>query len=129
VSSGAPHPPRDDADAMRWVANVLLGELADDPDIVVGQKAPSGHRVLWAFSVLPGGDDPYVLLPADAPRAAAAAVHGLGNPLRTRDRAVEAAAGLAMRARVGTVKVEGAQVAPDVFPQRGVATHLNLSMS
>ena len=30
--------------------------------------------------MLPGGDDPYVLIPADAPRAAAAAVHGLGNP-------------------------------------------------
>lgn len=101
MSSGAPHPPRDDADAMRWVANVLLGELADDPDIVVGRKVPSGHRVLWTFSMLPGGDDPYVLIPADAPRAAAAAVHGLGNPLRSRDRAVEAAAGLAMRARVG----------------------------
>ena len=101
MSSGAPHPPRDDADAMRWVANVLLGELADDPEIVVGPKAPSGHRVLWTFSMLPGGDDPYVLIPADAPRAAAAAVHGLGNPLRSRDRAVEAAAGLAMRARVG----------------------------
>jgi hypothetical protein len=101
VSSGAPHPPRDDADAMRWVANVLLGELADDPEIVVGPKAPSGHRVLWTFSMLPGGDDPYVLIPADAPRAAAAAVHGLGNPLRSRDRAVEAAAGLAMRTRVG----------------------------
>ena len=67
MSSGAPHPPRDDADAMRWVANVLLGELADDPEIVVGRKAPSGHRVLWTFSMLPGGDDPYVLIPPMRP--------------------------------------------------------------
>ena len=88
------------APGFGWVVNSLLGELAGDPDIAWGSSLPAGHRPLWTFSLAPNAEDPYLLLPSDVIPAAQAAVHGLGNPLRSRDRALEAAVGIALRTRL-----------------------------
>lgn len=85
---------------MIWFVDVLLGELAGDEDIVAGSTIPQGFRPLWTFAQAPNGTDPYVLLPGDAPAAARAALKGLGNPWRARDRVAEWLGGTAMRTRV-----------------------------
>jgi hypothetical protein len=97
VASGAEIPDGVDADAIRWVTNVLLGAAADQVTFTIGRRPPPGHRVLWSFAPLPSASRPYVLLPLGSRRAAAATVHGLGNPLARRERYAEAVASLVMR--------------------------------
>jgi hypothetical protein len=97
VASGADTPHGVDVDAIRWATGVLLGAAADEVTLTIGRRPPPGHRVLWSFAPLPSATRAYVLLPLGSSRAAAATVHGLGNPLARRERYAEAAASALMR--------------------------------
>jgi hypothetical protein len=100
MASGADIPGEAEAAGIGWATRVLLGAAADEVTVTVGRRPPRGHRVLWSFAPLPSARRPYVLVPLGSAAAAAAALHGLGNPLLRSRRMAEASASVLMRTGV-----------------------------
>jgi hypothetical protein len=97
MASGAEIPGEAEAPGIGWATRVLLGAAADQVTVTIGRRPPRGHRVLWSFVPLPSAARPYVLVPLGPAAAAAAALHGLGNPLVRRQRYAESSVSALMR--------------------------------
>ena len=94
------HPGALPTSGLEWACRLLWGNR---PEVAVARRRgqlPAGFRPAESYLVLPRAANPRLLVPADAPRAAAAALARNHDATSRRSRLVKAALGLGVRLRV-----------------------------